>query len=375
MNRYLERSLKLYDYIYKAHWTGEALVGPDPGVRFNQRIWRFPKSYFRFLSWKDDAYFLQCQGYWIRCNWMLYQLTQESRYQETAIRCTNSIAKSQTDEGYWEYPLPQWKRKVATVEGNYGAIGLLETYKHTKNQALLDGAVRWYQFLIDKICFQKYEDSLAINYFAYTDGRLVPNNATLTLEFFAELYESTEKKQYLKYAEEMIRFLAYAQRENGELPYAYKTPFIEGREHFLCYQYNAFQFIDLIRYWEITHDASIVKILKNLFEYLKTGQDMDGHSFYQCQKVYPEVTYYTAVLAAAYLKARSNGIGIYRIGEELAYQRLLSLQNSKGGFIYSSRNYGILWDKRSYPRYLSMILRHLLMKVEDIKEDKSKHPK
>jgi hypothetical protein len=39
----------------------------------------------------------------------------------------------------------------------------------------------------------------------------------------------------------------------------------------------------------------------------------------------------------------------------------LSQQRQDGGFaFYSRHNYGFLRDTRSYPRYLSMILNHLL---------------
>jgi hypothetical protein len=361
---YADAGLKLYDYVLNTHWTGKSLMGPDPGLRFHSRIWRFLKSYTRFIPWKDDQYFLQCQGYWIWNNWKLYDLYQESRYSEVASACTETILESQEDGGYWEYPLSQWRGRVATVEGNYAALGLLETYKHTHDQSLLDAVLRWYACLIDKIGFQSYEDSLAINYFAGMDGRLVPNNTTLTLELLAKIYRLTKDKKYLRYCKEMIRFLGYSQRETGELPYAFETPWMAGREHFLCYQYNAFQFLDLVEYWEITKDDRVYSILKNLHRFLRTGFYAKGHSKYNCYKAYPEVTYYTAVLGAAFGKAAQIGLDDLSEYEEKLYRRVLLRQNKKGGFIYSSRNYHILSDRRSYPRYLAMILKHLLMKVE-----------
>ncbi len=364
MNPYMQAALKLHQYIQKTHWNGEALLGPDPGLRFHSRIWRFFKSYLRFIAWKDYSYFLQCQGYWNWNNWKLFDLTKKSSYKEIAIACTDSIIKMQTQGGYWEYPLPEWKKKIATVEGDYAAFGLLETYKHTKEKHLLEGVIKWYDFLIDQTGFQIYKDSKCINYFAGQNGRLVPNNTTLTLELFSELYQLTRNKKYLKTCDDMIQFLYYVQRESGEFPYAFETPDIQGRGHFLCYQYNAFQFLDLVHYWENTKDTKTYDILHNLIRYLQSGLHPNGHSRYNCRKAYPEVTYYTAVLGAAFLKAKEIGLGDYEEYENKAYRWVLKRQNKKGGFIYSSRNYGILSDRRSYPRYLCMILKHLLMKSE-----------
>ena len=365
MNRYMKSALKLYENIINNHWDGNILVGPDPGLRFNVRIWRFLKSYLRFLPWKDMHYFLQCQGYWIWDNWKLYNLLQASNYKETALVCANYVLESQKEGGYWEYPLIQWKGRVATVEGCYAAKGLLESYKHSQVESFLQSAVKWYDFLIDKTGFKSYKDALAVNYFAGdTSGRLVPNNSTLVLELFGYLYWITNNQKYLKYSKEMIKFLTYSQKDSGELPYAFQTPDIEGRDHFLCYQYNCFQFLDLAHYWELTKDDDVYEILKKLIRFVSTGLHSKGHSKYNCYKSYPEVTYYTAVMGAAFLKATEIGLGDFSEYEDRAYSHVLERQNETGGFIHSSRNYGILSDKRSYPRYLVMILKHLLLKVE-----------
>ena len=364
MNDYMKAALKLYDNISENHWNGRFLLGPDPGLRYNVRVWRFLKSYLRFLPWKDTHYFLQCQGYWIWDNWKLYDLFQESKYEETARACTEFILECQKMGGYWEYPLKRWKGRVATVEGCYAALGLIESYRHTGEKSLLNGLLAWYDFLIEKVGFQEYKDSLAVNYFAGRSGRLVPNNATLVLELFGYLFDITKQNKYLTYCKEMIKFLKYSQTDTGELPYAFMTPDVEGREHFLCYQYNCFQFLDLAHYWEMTKDDKVRAILKKLIAFISTGLHEKDHSKYNCAKSYPEVTYYTAVMGAAFLKATEIGLGDYSEYENRAYMHLLARQNRKGGFIHSSRNYGILSDRRSYPRYLVMILKHLLLKAE-----------
>ncbi len=68
----LDAAKRLHRYLFNNHWTGHALIGPDPGIRFNYRIGRFIKSYFSSIDWKDDLYYLQGQGYWILGNWLLF---------------------------------------------------------------------------------------------------------------------------------------------------------------------------------------------------------------------------------------------------------------------------------------------------------------
>lgn len=366
MSFYLQAAEQLAAITIERHWTGRALIGPDPGVRFNSRIWRFFKSYLRVVPWKDDRYFLQCQGYWIRNMWSLFRLTKNERYRDIALAATQTVLSQQKPAGYWEYPLPEWRGRIATVDGDYAALGLLATYQETGDEALLGGAVCWYRYLIDEIGFQEYRGTRCINYFAHLHNDMVPNNATLTLELLGELFHATRDKAYLTHCGDMVRFLKIAQLETGELPYAFDWPGARGRTHFLCYQYNCFQFIDLAAYWEFTRDPDILEVMKPLIRYIQTGVAEDGHARYNCFKPYPEVTYYTAVIAAALLRARQLGLVRTDDLEDRAYQRALARQDSDGGFIYSDRNYGILHDKRSYPRYLAMILRHLLMKAETV---------
>ena len=360
----LEDAIKLYGYTTEEHWNGKALMGPDPGVRWNRVLWRFLKSMFSFVNWDDDRYMLQCQGYWIRNNWSLFRLTQENRFRTNAVNASDQILKQQQDEGYWEYPLPGWKGRIATVEGDYAALGLLATYRETKDSRLLESVLKWYQFLIEKTGFETYEDGKCIRYFAGRGRDMVPNNATLTLEFFGELVELTGDKSFLEHADGMIRFLEIAQLESGELPYAFDVPWATGVTHFMCYQYNAFQFIDLAAFYLVYPDQTLRNILDKLIRYLETGTHKDGHCKYACGKNYPEVTYYTAVLGAAFLKATEIGLGDYINQSDAAYRRVLSRRRSNQNYIYSTRNYLLLSDTRSYPRYLSMILRHFLMKIE-----------
>lgn len=361
-NTCLDAALKLHRYIVDHHWKNNQLIGPDPGIRWNFKILRFPKSYFSFLPWKDDKYFLQGQGYWIVNNWMLYDISKQDEYKKIAITCTDEILKQQHEDGYWLHPLPEWRDKIATVEGIYASIAMLYTYQRTKKKIYLDSALKWYHFMIEKIGFIEHEDGLAIHYFANSPGGIIPNNSTLTLTFLAELFHHTGDKKYLEYQDKLINFLKVAQKPSGEFPYNLTTENNKGRPHLLCYQYNSFEFLDLARYYEVTKNEKILPLLKKQADYLLTGQNKNGSSRYRCSKPLPETNYYTAVMAAALYKAHRLGIGNYKNYANKAYSRLLSHQRKSGGFAFSYRNWVILMDNRSYPRYLSMILKHLLIR-------------
>jgi hypothetical protein len=59
------------------------------------------------------------------------------------------------------------------------------------------------------------------------------------------------------------------------------------------------------------------------------------------------------------------GLGDFRALADRGFQHVLSYQRADGGFQFHSRaNYGLLTDRRSYPRYLAMILNHLLCEAQ-----------
>src|SRR5205814_7194699 len=185
MDQYLNAAVKLHAYLVARHWTGQALIGPDPGIRLNYRIGRFVKGYLGGVAWRDDVYFLQAQGYWILDNWALFKSTHDEKTRQIAIRCSEHVLGQQRPDGAWDYPLPQWRGRFATVEGIWAALGLLETYRHTTGARFLSGAVRWHAFMTERIGYQKIGDGLAINYFANYREHAVPNNSTDVLQFLA----------------------------------------------------------------------------------------------------------------------------------------------------------------------------------------------
>src|SRR5215831_21212709 len=119
---------KLHAFLLRRHFREGLLLGPDYGVLFNFRAWRFWKSALNFIPWRDDCFFMQAQGYGILVNWDLYERTAEARYREIAVATTEAILRLQTCEGFWAYPLPERRHLIATVEGSWGALGLLASH-------------------------------------------------------------------------------------------------------------------------------------------------------------------------------------------------------------------------------------------------------
>src|ERR1700704_6161655 len=189
-------ALRLHEYLTTTHWNGHALIGPDVGIRLNYRLFRFIKSYFPQMSWKDDYYYVQTQGYWLLDNWQLFSNFRDDKYRNIAVRCSEYLLKQQREDGAWIYPNPEWHGRIATAEGTWGSLGLLETYRQTGDARFLASVKKWHRFLVREIGFQQIGPELAVNYFYGKKGVRVPNNSAIVLRFFAELADATERESY-----------------------------------------------------------------------------------------------------------------------------------------------------------------------------------
>lgn len=355
---------RLYTYLAANYVSDDgALIGPDAGVRFNLRVGRFLRSYLPFLPWKDDAhYYLQGQGYWILSNVRYFEHTGDSSYLNAALHCADVIVERQSPGGYWVYDNPEWAGRIATVDGCFGGLGLLAAYRASGEERYLEAAKRWYDYMIESVGFKKYDaESLSLNYFSNYPRGMVPNNSTLGLWFSAEMKAATGDEKYLAYTDEMLSFVSKCQLESGELPYILASEQGSTKVHYLCYQYHAYQLLDLVKYHSITQDERAARIIVKITDFLKSGLTAAGDAKYDCSKNRPTVHYYTAALAEALLTADKAGFGDCGGYAIVAYQRLLSKQRPDGAFDYSQGNYLLLSDKRSYPRNLVMILYHLLL--------------
>lgn len=362
---------RLHAHLLKHHYSQGLVHGPDAGVRFQLRVWRFFKAALNFIPWHDDYIFMQSQGYWILANWMLYEATGKTKYRALAVESTEAAQRSQQPEGFWLYPLPERKHLIATVEGNWGAIGLLATYQREPRKEFLEAAVRWYDYLVRRIGFQSHSVGDSINYFDKPRGK-IPNNSVEAVWLFLRLWKATDDARYLDHVDAMVDFLVDSQLPTGELPYIVDGAYEKGRVHYLCYQYNAFQFLKLAWAASLRDDPRLRKMLVALAGFLAQGVTPSGASAADCSRAKPETDYFTAVLAAALHEARGLPTANARLpvpgirqpdAHELSdrcYTRVLQRQRPDGSFAYTAGDYGLLRDGRSYPRPQAMTLFHLL---------------
>ncbi len=350
------------------HYRDGLLQGPDPGVRLNLRLWRFLKGALDVVPWRDQFVFMQTQGYWILSNWMLHESTGDERYRDLAVESTGATLSLQKSEGYWVYPLPERKNLIATVEGDWGAIGLLATYARERRPEFLTAALRWCDFLIERIGFQAHFPGKAVNYFDRPRGK-VPNNSVEAAWLFLRLWKITGESRFLEHVEPLLEFVAAVQLPSGEIPYVVESPYERARQHYLCFQYNAFQFLKLAWLNALKPGTVAERILPRLAAFLEAGVKPSGACAEDCSMTTrggAEVDYYTAALATALGEAARMGLG--RAGElvtstglsERCFARVLSRQRPDGGFVHSTGDYGFLSDRRSYPRPQAMTLFHLL---------------
>jgi hypothetical protein len=352
----------LHSYLVRAHWTGDALEGPDVGIRFNSRFGRFIKSYLPFLSWADRLRYNQTQGYWIAANWMVHDLFEEQKAATLALATADDLLARQKEGGYWEYPNPEWRGRIATVEGNFATLGLLQAFERTQEERYLEGVRRWHRYLVTEMGFQEFNGGLAVNYFANRPSGMVPNNSTLTARTLARVAQVTGDDSYFEQCPALIRFVRDAQKDTGELPYIVGRKAGEGRPHFLCFQYNAFEALDLIEYHRVSGDGDVLPIVAGIGRFLTGALGPSGGARYDCSHDRPEILYYTAAVAAAFGQITELGLGDYRNLADTAYARVLAAQREDGGMSYFSiGDYGFLSDRRSYPRNLAMILYHLML--------------
>ncbi len=350
---------RLHAHLLGRHFGQGLLHGPDAGIRFNLRAWRFPKSALDFVPWRDDYVFMQAQGYWVLANWMLYDLTREDRYRALALETTRAVLRLQTPQGFWAYPLPERRHLIAALEIIWGGVGLLATYARHPHREFLDHAVRAHDFLLERIGFQKHSRGEAINYFDRARGK-VPNNSVAAIWYFLRLWKATGDRRFLGRVSTLLDFLASVQLAPGELPYVVESPHERVRAHYLCFQYNAFQFLQLAWSAALWEEASLRSLLEGLARFLSKGVTPSGASAADCRRQAPEVDYYTAALAAAlYEAARMGFVEDFELSER-CYARVLARQRPDGSFAYSTGDYGFLRDGRSYPRPLVMTLFHLL---------------
>ena len=359
----LAAARRLHAHIASRHLHGGRLAGADQGVRWNIRVWRFVKSYVALLRPAERYTFVQGQAYWALASWTLGDLTGDPSYHAAARAATRVIASTQRPDGAWDYPLPERRHLVATVEGDFGAIAMLEGHRRDGDATWLAGARRWHEYVEREIGYQSHRGGLCVNYFQKPRG-LVPNNTCEWIWVLGRLAAATGEARYLERVPAMLGFLEAVQMPSGELPYELAggdEP--RTRPHYLCYQYNAFQCMKLAWYAKEHGDARARVLAERLSDYLATGVLPTGAVRASCTSVLPEVVYYADAVAMALHTLTSLGWRDHAARADRAFGWVMAQQRADGGFARFSRgDYFVLSDRNEYPRYLAMTLHHLALR-------------
>lgn len=361
--RYLDRALALHDHLVQRHVRGGALVGPDSGVRVNYRLGRFVKSYLRALPWRDDLYYLQAQGYWSIANDQLAEIGRDDAA-GLAAACCDEVLRRQHPDGSWPYPNREWAGRVATAEGTWAALGLLSAHRRRGDEPALAGALAWAEFLDARIGYVATADGEGVNYFAGWTGSLIPNNSAMVARFLAELAMARGDGD-LGRAPRLVRFLRAVQLPGGELPYEVDVASRPRRRHFQCFQYAAFQCLDLAGYHRLTGDRRALEVVSGLAMFLRSGLGPDGRPRYDCGGDPRAVVYHAAAIGAALVVASRLRVIDALASAELALDWALARQRPDGSLPFSLGDHGLLDDVRSYPRNEAMVLHHLLTVAVD----------
>ncbi|MBI5837816.1 MAG: hypothetical protein HZB25_11260 [Candidatus Eisenbacteria bacterium] len=356
-----EAAVRLHAFMEARFWDGATLGGPDQGVRWHLRIGRFVKSYLPLLQRRERFVFRQGQGYWAMANRELARATGEARYGAIARAVADECLASQLPDGSWEYPLRARRHLKATVEGNFGAVTLLGAWEDTADPRYRDGALRWHRFLEERIGYEPHPSGgLAVHYFDRPRG-LVPNNSAEMVWVLGRYATSLSDPAFLARVPALETFLEAVQEPTGEFPYE-----LPGRHdarhqpHYLCYQYNAFQALKLWWHHEAHGDARAGGLARRATAYLRGGVRRGGASRCDCFHDLPEVLYYADVLALALQSGARHGVEGAAELSDRGLRWTLSRQLPSGGFRFSRGDYGLLSDRRFYPRNLAMTLFHLL---------------
>jgi hypothetical protein len=342
------------------------LAGADQGVRWNIRVKRFVKSYVKPLRPIERYYFLQGQAYFALASWTLGDITGDVRLHDHAREASRIVLETQREDGAWTYPLPERKDLIATVEGNFGAVTMLDAYERDGDGAWIDAALKWYSYVEREIGYQEHPAGLCVNYFQKPRG-LVPNNTCEWIWVLSRFAKVTGDHRYLEKVPRMLDFLNGVMRPSGELPYELAGQFESRTQmHYLCYQYNAFQCMKLAWYAHEYDDDRAKALSVRMASYLATGVLASGAVRASCGSSNPEVLYYADAVGMALHTVDAYGWADYAGLADRAFAFVISRQREDGGFQYfSRRDYGVLSDRNEYPRYLAMTLYHLSERARD----------
>lgn len=362
----LDHACALHAAIRSRHLHDGRLEGADQGVRWNIRVWRFVKSYAPWLRPRERFFFLQGQAYWALANWTLGDLTGEARFHDDARAATRAIRQTQREDGAWAYPLRERRHLVATVEGDFGAVAMLEAFGRDGDRGWLEAALGWHAYVEREIGYQRHPAGLCVNYFQKPRG-LVPNNTCEWIWVLGRFATATGDASFLERVPALLGFLEGVMLPSGELPYELAGPHEPRTQmHYLCHQYNAFQCMKLAWHARAHGDARAQALATRLAGFLATGVLDSGAVRASCASVTPQVLYYADAVGMALHTVSAYGWADHHALADRTFRFVLSHQQSDGSLSpFSSGDYGFLTDRNEYPRYLAMSLFHLAERARD----------
>jgi len=218
----------------------------------------------------------------------------------------------------------------------------------------------------ERIGYQRHGDhGAAVNYFDRQRGK-VPNNSTAAMWFLAELADAEGEGAPPEAARRMLAFLREVQTPDGEMPYELPG---EGYErsipHYQCFQYNAFQLIDLFHFWKLCRWEDVIPVARGLASFLARGVTPEGACRFSCDSLYPRIVYHAHAMAYALSGAARWGLGDYADLSRRCYDWVLARQRPDGSFPFSTRERFFLRDTRAYPANLAMAVFHLAGEASD----------
>ncbi len=234
----------------------------------------------------------QTQAYWIRANLRLYEMLEEETFLTLAIRTGNALVLRQK-EGWWKSNLIGLSNRLDVIHNTLIANSLFDLYELTGDKRYMESVLTYDDVLNKRIGFTYLDDGSAfVRYFSGGKKEFVCNANTLVLSFLGRLTKvGYSRKEVIK---SLLKALSNSMLENGELPYDACFTL-----HYQCTQYNAFELMDLIEYQYYSSGNDAEKLIDKIARWLASRVTPEGYVWYQCNKMFPLITYHhTATLAA-----------------------------------------------------------------------------
>jgi len=332
--------------------------GPQPYASFLGRVSLLVNNFSCLLKSKNRLGSLNsassCASA-IDLNISLYNLTNNKENLIYAEKGVNWLLNNQKEGGFWFFNKFEGKGvRIQTVDNAHGALSLLRFFRLTKQKKVLRSALSFCEYIRNEGRVEYGNRKVFYKY--YLDGEYenlrVTNISCLLISLFTEAYRLTKKEKYIDWANELVPFIKEMQRPDGELCYS------SNREQYQGPQYNAFQFIFLSSYYNITRNKIIDRVMRRMSSYLINsvnddgsikygnigwGYNSDGRSAY-----YHSFAVSKAIRISDQLFGTSNNKHIFQT-------TMFGLRsfNTEGSYPYGKATlFGLIDDIVPYPRYI-----------------------